>query len=72
MFITIKFDEKCPHCGAKVEWQTKNLTIDGIYPVANFGQKYPINNRMDAKIYSYCESCKKEVSLTIKKGKIYR
>ncbi len=70
MFVTIKLNEKCPHCGGSVEWQTKNLTIDEIYPVANFGQKYEINSRMSAEVYTYCDKCKKEVNLKIEKGKI--
>ena len=27
MFVTLKLDEKCPNCGSKIEWQTKDLTI---------------------------------------------
>lgn len=70
MFITIKLDKMCPHCGAKVWWQTKDLTIDDIYPVANFGQEYKVNSRMSAEVYTYCDKCKNEVNLKIKKGKI--
>lgn len=70
MFVTLKLDEKCPNCGSSVQWQTKNLTIDDIYPIANFGQEYKINSRMSAEVYTYCDKCKKEVDLKIKKGKI--
>ena len=70
MFVTIGLDEKCPHCGSSVEWQTKDLTIDEIYPVANFGQEYKINSRMSAVVYANCDKCKKEINLKIKKGKV--
>lgn len=71
MFVTIKMDGKCPDCDGKIEeWQTKDLVIDGTYPVANFGQVYKVNNRMSAEMYAYCNECKKEVNLKIKKGMI--
>lgn len=70
MFVTLKFNKKCPHCGAEVWWQTKSLVIDEIYPVANFGQEYDVNKRMSAEAYTVCDKCKKETSLEIKKGEI--
>ena len=70
MFVTLRLNEKCPYCGCSVEWQTKDLVVDDIYPIENFGQEYKINSRMSAEVYTHCDKCKKEVDLKIKKGKI--
>ncbi len=70
MFVTLKFDQKCPNCGSNiVVWQTKDLVIDGIYPVSNFLQEYKVNERMDAEAYTHCDKCDKGITLVIKKGK---
>ncbi len=34
MFNEIETGPSCPNCGAKVEWQSKNLSIRG-YPIEN-------------------------------------
>jgi hypothetical protein len=70
MFITIQLDKGCPQCGAKVEWQTKNLLLDDVYPVVNLLQEYDVSERMDADLYTYCVHCKNRTNLVMRKGEI--
>jgi len=32
-YSVINLTKVCPNCGAKVEWQSKRLIIDEIYPI---------------------------------------
>ena len=67
----LNLDKNCPICGAKMECQTKDLTIDGIYPVDNLYDTYELTDRMDAEVGCYCFTCKDSgVDLLIRKGKI--
>ncbi len=70
MFNIIDIKKDCPKCGAKVEWQTKDLVIDSRYLVENSGEKYVLNTRMSAEIYTSCDKCKTWTELKIKNGKI--
>ncbi len=63
-------DKPCSVCGAKVQWQTKDLVIDDIYPVANYCDSFQLNERMDAEIYTTCDKCGTSLELKIVKGKI--
>lgn len=72
LFNIIKLNKECPKCGAEVEWQTKNLKIDDIYPVENLMNHYDLNSRMDAEVHTFCDKCNKWIELIIKKGKIVK
>ncbi|SRR5260221_2818292 len=57
MFNILKTDKVCPRCGSVLEWQTKNLVIDNIYPVDNLLLVFDLNKRTTAEAYAVCKRC---------------
>lgn len=57
MFNIIDLKRGCPSCGAKVEWQTKGLVIDNMYPVENVLKTFSLNKRLSGEIHSLCRKC---------------
>ena len=71
MYNIILIDKPCPTCGNKnLEWQTKDLVIDDIYPIANLLSEYMVNKRMDGPVFTICDECKYWIEADIQKGKI--
>ena len=70
MYNIIDFSKRCPSCSAKVEWQTKGLVIDSMYPIANVLKTYTPNRRMSGEVYTYCSECKTWVEAKMKNGKL--
>ena len=71
IYNIILINKNCPKCNNKnLEWQTKDLIIDNIYPVANVISRYKINKRMTATVYTNCNECETAVEIYIKDGKI--
>lgn len=60
LFNIINIDKKCPKCGAEVEWQSKRLVVDGIYPIQNFC----------GEAYASCRKCQTWTDLLMIDGKI--
>ncbi len=73
MYNIIKLNKDCPNCGAKVEWQTKDLVIDGIYPVDNINilETYALSERMTGEVHALCKKCKTWSDAKIKGRKLY-
>lgn len=72
LFNRINLNMGCPHCGQRVEWQSKYVIIDGIYPVQNCLESFDVNSRMDAEVYTYCGGCDWVTDLEIKKGGVVK
>lgn len=70
MYNIIKFSEGCPNCDKKVEWQTKDLVIDNLYPVENILKIFKPNTRISGSVYTVCNYCQTEISAKINKGKL--
>ena len=70
IYNIIDIGKDCPNCGAKVEWQSKELVIDDIYRVVRSLDTFKINKRMDADIIAFCDECGAQAEADIKKGKV--
>lgn len=70
MYNTIDVKKNCPKCGAQVEWQSKDLEIDGKYPVMNVLETYKLNNKMVGEVHTLCDKCKTWSEFKIEKGKL--
>lgn len=68
MFNVIKNKTKCPTCNQPVEWQSKNLTYDGLI-LANLLQRITLNKHLSGEIHAYCDDCRKAVEIAIENGK---
>lgn len=71
MYNIIDLEKNCPNCSTKVEWQTKDLVIDDIYPVASVLETYELNKRMSGEVHTLCSKCKTWSEARIKNGKLY-
>jgi len=71
IYNIIDLKKNCPKCGQKVEWQTKDLVIDRIYPVANVLEVFAINKKMIGEIHTHCNKCKTWSEAKIKDGKLF-
>ena len=70
LFNTVKINKGCPKCGADVEWQSKGLVVDGIYPVDNFLGKFELNERISGEVHTWCEKCNTSTDLFVVNGKV--
>ena len=57
VYNVIDLKRGCPSCGVKVEWQTKELVIDNIYPVENVLETFSLNIRMSGEVHTLCSKC---------------
>ncbi|OGM04509.1 hypothetical protein A2715_01185 [Candidatus Woesebacteria bacterium RIFCSPHIGHO2_01_FULL_39_32] len=70
VYNIIKLDKGCPNCGAIVEWQSKDLVIDKIYPVERVLETFSLNKRMSGEVHTLCVKCKTWTEAEIRKGKL--
>lgn len=70
LFNVVKMDKKCPKCGSETEWQSKNLVVDGIYPIQNFLGIFDLNERISGEAYASCDKCRTWTEVLIIDGKI--
>jgi len=70
MFNIIDLKKKCPNCSAEVEWQSKSLVVDGMYPVENVLGAFAVNERLSGEAHTTCGACRSWTNLKIKDGKI--
>jgi len=70
MYNIIDIKRNCPNCGAKVEWQSKDLIVDGIYSVVNALKTYILNKRMSGEVHTYCSKCSTWTEAKVVKGKL--
>lgn len=70
MFNIVDIKKDCPNCGADVEWQTKGLILDGIYPIENVLQKFELSERISGEVYTSCDKCQFWSEVVIKDGKL--
>lgn len=70
LFNVVNIDKKCPKCGSIVEWQSKNLVVDGIYPVQNFLGVFELNKRISGEAHTLCDKCQSWIEVLIVEGKI--
>ena len=69
-FNIIDIKKDCPKCGAKVEWQTKDLVIDKTYPIENILRKYILNKKMSCEAHTSCDKCDAWSEVKIISGKL--
>ena len=60
----------CPNCGAIVEWQSRGIVLDGIYPIENVLEKFELNKRISGEVYTSCDKCDFWSEVVIKDGKL--
>ncbi len=70
LFNTVDLKVDCPNCGEKVEWQTKGLVLDGIYPIENVMERFELNKRISGEVHTLCDKCKFWSEVVIKNGKL--
>ena len=70
MFNIVDIKKDCPNCGAIVEWQTKGIVLDGIYPIENVLEKFELNKRISGEVYTSCRECGNWSEVVIKNGKL--
>ena len=67
MFNTIKSKLRCPKCNAKVEWQSKDLSVLG-FPIENLLLNIKLKSYMNGEMHTFCDECKSSWDVKIKKG----
>jgi hypothetical protein len=72
LYNRIKYKQTCVNCGAEVEWQSKHLVIDEIYPVANVLETYEIDARLSGEMHTYCGKCDTSMDAEIVKGEVQK
>jgi hypothetical protein len=70
MYNRIKLGKDCPNCGAKVEWQSKGIVLDGIYPIENCLETFELNKRISGEVYTSCRKCGNWSEVIVKNGKL--
>jgi len=70
MYNIIDIGRNCPNCGAKVEWQSKELMIDDIYPVMETLANYKLDKRMSGEVHTSCDKCGVWLEVRFSKGKL--
>ncbi|GEM_PF-134243 len=69
VYNTIITDETCPACHARVEWQSKRLTLNGLV-LADAMQTIALRASMDGEMYAFCDACKIWTDAVIQDGKL--
>ena len=72
MFNIVDLNKNCPVRGEKVEWQTKGLVLDGMYPIENGSGVFELTERISGEIYTRCEECGFWSEVIVKNGKLGR
>ena len=70
MFNTVNLKKDCANCGAKVEWQTKDLILDGVYIIENTLETFELSKRISGVVYACCDKCKFWNEVIIRNGKL--
>lgn len=70
LFNTVNLKIGCPNCGVKVEWQTKDLILDGVYVIENTLETFELTKRISGVVYTGCDKCSYWSEVIIKNGKI--
>lgn len=70
LFNVVKIDKKCSRCGAKTEWQSKRLVVDGIYPIHNSLEIFELDKRLSGEAYTLCRKCNHWAEILIVNGEI--
>lgn len=70
MFNAVKVGKDCPRCGAEVEWQTKDLILDGVYVIENTLETFELTKRISGVVYASCNKCGYWSEVIIRNGKL--